>query len=148
MKLNTPTNASGGGHVIEDEGTPLTQRSNLNFTGAGVTVSDSGGKTVVSIPGGSGATIGTSTINFGSGAGNSYATLVVTGQTGITGTSYIQLWIQGSDSTTHHSAYEHTMLASSIKLTASDIVAGTGFTINAFTDLRLTGDVKVRWSWV
>jgi hypothetical protein len=42
------------GHVIEDEGTPLTQRTTLNFVGAGVTVTDSGGKTVVTIPGGSG----------------------------------------------------------------------------------------------
>lgn len=45
---------SGGGHVIEDEGTPLTQRDNLNFTGAGVSVTDSGGKTVVTINGGGG----------------------------------------------------------------------------------------------
>ena len=38
------------GHIIEDEGTPLTQRGNMNFTGAGVTVTDVGGKTVVMIP--------------------------------------------------------------------------------------------------
>ncbi len=43
---------TGGGHVIEDEGTPLPQQTNLNFTGTGVTASDSGGKTVVDIPGG------------------------------------------------------------------------------------------------
>lgn len=43
---------SAGGHVIEDEGTPLTQRATLNFVGAGVTVTDSGTKTVVTIPGG------------------------------------------------------------------------------------------------
>lgn len=42
----------GGGHVIEDEGTPLTQRADLNFVGAGVTVTDAGGKTVVTIPSG------------------------------------------------------------------------------------------------
>lgn len=41
---------TGGGHVIEDEGTPLAQRDNLNFTGAGVTATDAGGKTVVTIP--------------------------------------------------------------------------------------------------
>ena len=43
----------GGGHVIEDEGTPLTQRADLNFTGDGVSVADAGAKTVVTI--GSGA---------------------------------------------------------------------------------------------
>jgi len=41
---------AGGGHVIEDEGTPLTQRADMNFVGAGVTAADSGGKTVVTIP--------------------------------------------------------------------------------------------------
>ena len=50
------TAGSGGGHIIEDEGTPLTQRDTLNFVGAGVTVTDSGSKTVVTISGaGSGA---------------------------------------------------------------------------------------------
>lgn len=42
----------GGGHTIEDEGTPLTARTSLNFTGAGVTAADSGGKTVVTISSG------------------------------------------------------------------------------------------------
>lgn len=44
--------AAGNGHVIEDEGTPLTQRANLNFVGAGVSAADAGGKTVVTIPDG------------------------------------------------------------------------------------------------
>ena len=41
---------TGGGHTIEDEGTPQTQRTVMNFVGAGVTVTDSGSKTVVTIP--------------------------------------------------------------------------------------------------
>lgn len=41
--------------TFEDEGVAVTQRANVNFTGAGVSVADSGGKTVVTIPGGSGA---------------------------------------------------------------------------------------------
>ena len=36
--------------TVEDEGTPLTQRRTINFVGAGVTATDSGGKTVVTIP--------------------------------------------------------------------------------------------------
>lgn len=44
--------ASGSGYdTVEDEGTPLTQRTTINFAGAGVTAADSGGKTVVTIPG-------------------------------------------------------------------------------------------------
>lgn len=43
-----------GGHTIEDEGTPLTARTNLNFVGAGVVVTDDSGNdaTVVTINGG------------------------------------------------------------------------------------------------
>lgn len=43
------------GHTIQDEGVSLTDRDYLNFTGAGVTVTDAGGKTVVAIPGGGGS---------------------------------------------------------------------------------------------
>lgn len=54
---NGGTPGAGGGHVIEDEGTPLTQRADLNFVGAGVTATDAGGKTVVTIPGGGGGSV-------------------------------------------------------------------------------------------
>lgn len=47
--------ATGGGYTtVEDEGTPLTQRAVLNFVGAGVSVADTGGETVVTISGGGG----------------------------------------------------------------------------------------------
>jgi hypothetical protein len=48
--------ASTPGHTIEEEGTPLTARSKLNFVGAGVTVTDDSGDdaSVVTIPGGGG----------------------------------------------------------------------------------------------
>jgi hypothetical protein len=42
------------GHAIEDEGVAVTQRATINFVGLGVTVADVGGKTQVTIPGGSG----------------------------------------------------------------------------------------------
>lgn len=41
--------ASSGGHVIENNGTPLTQRANLNVTGL-LQASDSGGKTLLHLP--------------------------------------------------------------------------------------------------
>lgn len=46
--------AASGGHTIQDETTPMTARANLNFTGAGVTVTDDEAnvRTVVTIPGG------------------------------------------------------------------------------------------------
>jgi hypothetical protein len=42
--------------TIKDESTSLTQRSTLKFTGDGVTAADSGGETVVTIPGPSATT--------------------------------------------------------------------------------------------
>lgn len=54
------TPSGGSGHTIQDEGTPLTARTNLNFVGAGVTVTDGGAgpnSTIVTIPGGSGSGI-------------------------------------------------------------------------------------------
>jgi len=50
----TSIGSGSGGHIIEDEGTPLTQRATLNFVGSGVTVTDNGSKSVVTIPGGGG----------------------------------------------------------------------------------------------
>ena len=45
--------ASGGGHVIQDEGVPRTNRGNLNFVGAGVAVTDDAGNnaTIATISG-------------------------------------------------------------------------------------------------
>ncbi len=47
---------TGSAHVIEEETTPLTQRANLSFQGAGVVATDDAGnnRTVVTIAGGSG----------------------------------------------------------------------------------------------
>ncbi len=45
--------SSGGGHVIQDEGTPLTQRSKLNFVGSNITVTDdvANDRTIVTVSG-------------------------------------------------------------------------------------------------
>jgi len=46
----------GGGHAIQDEGTPIAQQTNLNFIGAGVTaVFGAEDTTTVTIPGGGGS---------------------------------------------------------------------------------------------
>jgi len=63
----------GSGYAtVEDEGTPLTQRTTINFVGAGVTASDSGGKTQVSIPGGAGASWTTYEADLGAAGSESW----------------------------------------------------------------------------
>lgn len=42
--------SGGGGHVIEEDGTPLAQRANLDFTGAGITCSDADPDTACDVP--------------------------------------------------------------------------------------------------
>lgn len=44
----------GGYNVVQDEGVDLTKRTTLDFTGAGVTCTDTGSKTACDIPGGGG----------------------------------------------------------------------------------------------
>lgn len=51
----TTNNAKASGHTIQDEGSGLAQETVLDFQGAGVTVTAGSGKTIVTIPGGSGS---------------------------------------------------------------------------------------------
>lgn len=77
-----PPSSSGGGgsfyQTFEDEGTPVTQRANANFVGAGVTVTDAGGKTVVTIPGGGSTPTGTGFTHITAGVQDAAAKLVDT----------------------------------------------------------------------
>jgi hypothetical protein len=79
--------------------------------------------------GGGGANVGTATVDFGAFPGSSDATVAVTGQASIVAGSIVQAWIRPV-ATADHSADEH--MLETIKVHASNIVAGTGFTINAF----------------
>jgi len=51
------TGAGSGYATIQDEGSALTQRTTVDFVGAGVTATDTGAKTQVNIPGGGGEDI-------------------------------------------------------------------------------------------
>jgi hypothetical protein len=56
-RATTNSPAGGDGHTIQDEGIALPARDNLDFTGAGASCTDSGGKTVCDFPGPGTATI-------------------------------------------------------------------------------------------
>ncbi len=119
--------------TTQDEGVLLSSSVNtLNFTGAGVTASGTGSTTTINIPGGGGGgssfTTGETTLDFGAFPGSSDASIIITGQTGILSTSYIEAWLFPKD-TADHLADEH--IYENIKVVACNIVAGTGFTIYA-----------------
>lgn len=69
---------------------------------------------------------GTAELDFGAFPGGSDASVAVTGQASILGTSLVEAWLIPQD-TTDHLADEH--LLESIRVMAGNIVAGTGFTI-------------------
>lgn len=90
---------------------------------------------------------GTATLDFGTAAGGTNVTTVaVTGQKQITTAACITLWFQG-DTTASHTADEHLIAALGIFLGATSIVAATGFTIQATSQLRLTGTFTVHWRY-
>ena len=87
---------------------------------------------------------GSTTIDFGSAPGSNYASTTVTGQSDIATSSLADAWMMAGSTATHN-AVEHMMAP--IKLTVGNLVANSGFTIHAVTDLRLTGEFSVHWVW-
>ena len=90
---------------------------------------------------------GTTTLNFGAAPGTNHVSVDVVGQAAIAADSAVEAWIMGVDSTAEHTTYEHMFLAGYISTPITAIVVGTGFTINGITELRLTGNIDVRWVW-
>jgi hypothetical protein len=89
--------------------------------------------------------VGTATLDFGAAPGTNIVSVVVTGQASITGTSSVEAFMMGTDSTATHNTYEHSMVP--IRLSCIAIAAGTGFTIQGISETRLTGTFVIRWVW-
>lgn len=82
--------------TIEDEATPLTQRTNVNFTGAGVSCADSGGKTVCTISGGGSGSANVVEQSVALSGGSGFFSQVVTGQSWVTTSSEIVCGVLGT----------------------------------------------------
>ncbi len=90
---------------------------------------------------------GTATLDFGSAPGSTSANVNVTGQTQLSSNAHIQVYIQGNDQTTDHTAFEHGFIKGYINLFVQNVVGGTGFNIEAHSQIRLTGQLVVRWRY-
>lgn len=150
MKINISGQSVAGGSgysTVEEEGSPLTQRTTLNFVGGGVTATDSGGKTVVTITGSASGSSGTTTVDFGAFPGKSDTTATITGQASILAGSIVNAWIVPT-ATADHSADEH--WCETIDVCAGNISAGTGFTIYAKNTSQLNetpvGQTSANWA--
>ena len=90
---------------------------------------------------------GTATIDFGSFPGTSEASIAVTGQGTISGTSKAEAFIMADDTTAGHTASDHRYAAAMIGLTCGTPVAATGFTIYGRCLDNMQGTFALRWVW-
>lgn len=92
--------------------------------------------------------VGTTTVSFGAPPGQSCVTVEVLNQVGITSDSYVECFIQASDVSADHNKDEHALIALYASVQPINInPSNNSFTIQVLTELRLTGDVKIRWVW-
>ena len=90
---------------------------------------------------------GTVTFNFGSAPGTNVVTTAVSDAT-ISGTSKVEIYLMGTDSTATHNDVEHQMLPlGGLSLQVVSVTAGVGFTAQAMSLLRLTGTFQARYVW-
>lgn len=93
---------------------------------------------------------GTATIDFGATPGTNTASVTVTGQSGILSGSLVEAFLMADTTVSGsagHNEPEHQLLAGKVGLTCGEVIAGTGFTIHAVSELRLTSTIQVRWVW-
>lgn len=91
---------------------------------------------------------GTATIDFGAAPGTNLVSTVIAGQAGILSGSLCEAWMMADTTvvgSAGHNEIEHSIVP--IKLTCGAIVVGVGFTIYAFSELRLTSTFTVHWVW-
>jgi hypothetical protein len=150
------TGGTGGGHIIQDEGTPLTQRTNLNFVGVGVTATDDvvNNATVITISGGGASAYIDNEIVSGSGVNFTLANTPIAGSVHVyvngqrltpgVGNDYT---IAGTTITLVNSTSTGTMIAD-YKITAvatdvdNEVVAGSGTTFT-LADTPISGSEHV-----
>jgi hypothetical protein len=90
---------------------------------------------------------GTLTFDFGSAPGSSVVETLNVSASGISSTSKIELYLDGTDSTATHNAYEHSILdLADISLKAIAKRANE-FDARCATTLRLTGTITARFVW-
>lgn len=109
-------------------------------TATTITINSTGGG-----GGGGGVNSGSVAIDFGATPGTNFVSVDVTGQATITGTSKVKAY-KAIQATATHTEYEHIVVP--LNLSVGNIVAGTGFTVYATTDLRLDGTFNINWEWV
>lgn len=90
---------------------------------------------------------GTAIIDFGSFPGSNETSVVVTGISGISTTSNVQVFVMPDDTTTDHTASDHRYMKLFAQFAPGTLVAGTGFTIFGTSSEKLQGTFALRFQW-
>jgi hypothetical protein len=90
---------------------------------------------------------GTCTFDFGSQPGSTVARLTGVTATGLSATSKLEIYIDGTDSTATHNAQEHRLIGA-LNFGAYATAKNTNsFDAEAISTLQLTGTVACRFVW-
>ena len=134
------------GVQLQDEGSSQGQVTKMNFTGSGVTCSKSGATGTCNIPGGAGGggggggNVTNVTVTFN--ATTKLATpVVVTGQAWVTVSSAVVCNWANLGAVTNNTDYVY--LAAGLHYAVGCYVAGTGFTVYAYSDYGATGNFNL-----
>lgn len=148
-QVNTTAPLAGGGDLSADRTLSINDFAGPGASGA---VPDPGSSTGLflrddgswaSAGGGGGFTKGTATLNFGAAPGSTSATVNVTTGIGAGDMAWATLMYESSS---NHNAEEHALLSQYIGLTAYRSALNT-LTIEARSELRISGELTVRWGW-
>jgi hypothetical protein len=90
---------------------------------------------------------GEGTITFDFGTGGNVATVTGISATGVTSASRIEIYMDGTSSTTDHTAYEHAMVGLGGFVTLPISKGTNTFDAQASSSLVLTGTFLARYVW-
>jgi hypothetical protein len=136
-------------HVLQDDFLNVVGSATGGYTEVEVTRDADAGMRFYSAPGvgGSGATFGTATIDFGAFPGSNEASVAVAGQASILATSKVDVFVMADDTSGSHTANDHRYAQLLLGFTATTPAVGVGFTIHARCLDKMQGTFAVRWRW-
>jgi len=90
---------------------------------------------------------GTVTFDFGTGKGSTRAVITGVTATGMSATSGLEIYIDGTDSTSEHNAQEHRLIGALNFGAYATAKSANSFDAEAISTLSLTGTVACRFVW-
>lgn len=141
----SPGAGSAGGYAtIQEDGTPLAQRTTVNFTGGAVTCSDSGGITVCAVSAGAG-NFGTFAVSFGSGDLSLYDSAEATVAATWVSSSSAILLTPKCVTTVGWNTVDN-CLVSKLACSVSSIVASTSFNVICHAPFTASGGYTISYT--